>query len=40
MILGFEDSGYVGTAMIYVKEAKNQYIKKEIMEYYNKIKAF
>lgn len=39
MILGFEDSGYVGTAMIYVQEAKNKYIK-EIMEYYNKIKHF
>ena len=38
-VMGFEDSGYVGTAFIGVKEKKNKYIK-EIMEYYNNISHF
>lgn len=39
LFLGFEDSGYVGTAVIGVKEKENKYIK-EILEYYNKISHF
>ena len=39
MFLGYEDSGFVGTAVIGVKEKKNKYIK-EILEYYNKISHF
>ncbi|MGN1326902.1 MAG: glycosyltransferase, partial [Clostridia bacterium] len=39
MFLGYEDSGYVGTAVIGVKEKNNKYIK-EILEYYNKIDHF
>ncbi len=39
MVLGYEDSGYVGTAMIYVKNPHSKYIK-EILDYYGKIKHF
>lgn len=39
MFLGYEDSGYVGTAVIGVKEKQNKYIK-EILEYYNNIEHF
>lgn len=39
MFLGYEDSGYVGTAVIGVKEKHNKYIK-EILDYYNKINHF
>ncbi len=39
MFLGYEDSGYVGTAVIGVKEKNNRYIK-EILDYYNKIDHF
>lgn len=39
MFLGYEDSGYVGTAVIGVKEKHNKYIK-EILDYYNKIEHF
>lgn len=39
MFLGFEDTGYVGTAVIGVKEKNNKYIK-EILDYYNKINHF
>lgn len=39
MFMGYEDSGYVGTAVIGVKEKKNKYIK-EIMDYYNKLDHF
>ena len=39
MFLGFEDSGYVGTAVIGVSEKKNRYIE-EILKYYNNIKEF
>lgn len=39
MFLGYEDSGYVGTAVIGVKEKNNKYIK-EILDYYNKIDHF
>lgn len=39
MFLGYEDSGYVGTAVIGVKEKENKYIK-EILDYYNKIEHF
>ena len=39
MFLGYEDTGYVGTAVIGVKEKNNKYIK-EILDYYNEIKHF
>lgn len=39
MFLGFEDSGYMGTAVIGVKEKENRYIK-EILDYYNQIEHF
>lgn len=39
MFLGYEDSGYVGTAVIGVKEKNNKYIK-EILDYYNNITKF
>ncbi len=39
MFLGYEDTGYVGTAVIGVKEKNNKYIK-EILDYYNKIEHF
>ena len=39
MFLGYEDSGFVGTAVIGVKEKNNPYIK-EILDYYNKIEHF
>ena len=39
MFLGYEDSGYVGTAVIGVKEKNNKYIK-EILDYYNRIEHF
>lgn len=39
MFLGYEDSGYVGTAVIGVKERHNKYIK-EILDYYNDIDHF
>ena len=39
MFLGTEDSGYVGTAVIGVKEKKNKYIKA-ILDYYNNIRYF
>ncbi len=39
MFLGYEDSGYIGTAVIGVKEKNNPYIK-EVLEYYNKIEHF
>lgn len=39
MVLGYEDSGYVGTAMISVNKPNNKYLK-EILDYYNKIKHF
>lgn len=39
IVLGYEDSGYVGTAMIYVQKPQNKYIK-EILDYYGKIKHF
>lgn len=39
MFMGYEDSGYVGTAVIGVKEKNNKYIK-EIMDYYNKLDHF
>lgn len=39
MFLGYEDSGYVGTAVIGVRDKHNKYIK-EILDYYNQIKHF
>lgn len=39
IFFGYEDSGYVGTAVIGVEEKNNRYIK-EILEYYHKIKQF
>ena len=39
MFLGYEDSGFVGTAVIGVKEKNNKYIK-EILDYYDKIEHF
>lgn len=39
MFLGFEDSGYMGTAVIGVKDKENKYIK-EILDYYNGIEHF
>lgn len=39
MFLGYEDSGFIGTAVIGVKEKNNKYIK-EILDYYNKIDHF
>lgn len=39
MFLGYEDSGYVGTAVIGVKEKENKYIK-EILDYYNGLEHF
>lgn len=39
MFLGYEDSGYIGTAVIGVKEKNNKYIK-EILDYYNDIEHF
>lgn len=39
MFLGYEDSGFVGTAVIGVKEKENKYVK-EILDYYNKLDGF
>ena len=39
MFLGYEDSGFVGTAVIGVKEKNNAYVK-EILDFYNKIEHF
>ena len=39
MFLGYEDSGFIGTAVIGVKEKNNKYIK-EILDYYNRIDHF
>ncbi len=39
MFLGFEDSGYMGTAVIGVKEKNSKYLK-EILEYYNNLEHF
>lgn len=39
MFLGYEDSGFIGTAVIGVKEKNNKYIK-EILDYYNKQEEF
>lgn len=39
MFLGFEDSGYVGTAVVGVKEKNTKYLK-EILEYYNNLEHF
>ena len=39
MFLGYEDSGYVGTAVIGVAETHNKYIK-EILEFYNELEHF
>lgn len=39
MFLGYEDSGYIGTAVIGVSEKNNKYVK-EILDYYNNIKEF
>ena len=39
MFMGYEDSGYIGTAIIGVKEPNNKYIK-EILDYYNKLGEF
>lgn len=39
MFLGLEDSGFIGTAVIGVKEKNNKYLE-EILEYYNKIEHF
>ncbi len=39
MFMGYEDSGYIGTAVIGVQEKENPYIK-EIMNYYNTIEHF
>ena len=36
VVLGYEDSGYVGTAMIYAQNPQNKYIKA-ILDYYGKI---
>ena len=39
MVLGYEDSGFFGTAFISVKEKHNKHIK-EILDYYNKLDEF
>lgn len=39
MFMGYEDSGYIGTAVIGVKEQKNKYIK-EILDFYNNLEHF
>ncbi len=39
MFLGYEDSGYIGTAVIGVKEKNNKYLN-EIMDYYKKLEHF
>lgn len=39
MFMGYEYSGYVGTAVIGVKEKHNKYIK-EILDYYNSLREF
>lgn len=39
MFLGYEDTGYVGTAVIGVNEKNNKYIK-EILDFYNNIDHF
>lgn len=39
MFMGYEDSGYIGTAVIGVKEKKNKYIK-EILDFYNNLEHF
>lgn len=39
MFLGYEDSGYIGTAVIGSKEKNNKYLE-EIMEYYKTIEHF
>lgn len=39
MFMGKEDSGYIGTAVMWVKEKENKYLK-EILDYYNNIGIF
>lgn len=39
IFLGYEDSGYVGTAVIGAKEKENKYMK-EILDYYDKLQEF
>ncbi len=39
IFFGYEDSGYLGTAVIGVKEKHNKYIK-EILDYYNNLEHF
>ena len=39
MFFGYEDSGFVGTAVIGTKEKNNKYVK-EILDYYNKLEEF
>ncbi len=39
MFMGYEDSGYIGTAVIGVKNKNNKYIK-EILDYYNNLRHF
>ena len=39
MVLGYEDSGFFGTAFISVKEKHNKHIQ-EILDYYNKLDEF
>ena len=39
MFWGYEDSGYIGTAVIGAREKNNQYLR-EIMEYYKAIEHF
>ena len=39
MFMGFEDSGYIGTAVIGIKEKESLYAK-EILEYYDAIEHF
>ena len=39
MFMGYEDSGYIGTAVIGVKEKHNKYVK-EILDFYNNLDHF
>lgn len=39
LTLGFEDSGYVGTAIMATNEENNKYLK-EVLDYYDNIKIF
>ncbi len=39
MFMGYEDSGYIGTAVIGVKDKKNKYIK-EILDFYDNLEHF